>query len=137
MHHELSVAIILRPDLTTGILTNTAAAISIGLGSRLPVLGNQQLVDADGHAIWISSNKPVPILQADQPTLASLLHKARTTEHGTVVPFPAFARKLHAFEDYQVQFPERQLANEALDGLGLGGPPKWVKSLTGALKLLR
>jgi hypothetical protein len=54
-----------------------------------------------------------------------------------VVPFPRFARHLHRFEDYLSEFPRRRLAGEAIDGLGLCGPEKWVRSLTGNLKLLR
>jgi hypothetical protein len=29
------------------------------------------------------------------------------------------------------------IATETIEGLGLAGPEKWVKSLTGSLKLLR
>jgi hypothetical protein len=54
-----------------------------------------------------------------------------------VVPFPAFARSLHAYAEYEAAFPGRDLGEEAIDGLGLAGPAKWVKSLTGSLKLLR
>jgi hypothetical protein len=54
-----------------------------------------------------------------------------------IVTFPAFARSLHAYADYEATFPSRDLSEEAIDGLGLVGPSKWVKSLTGSLKLLR
>jgi len=56
---------------------------------------------------------------------------------GVVVPFPAFARSIHDFAAYQETFPTRHLGDEPIDGLGLAGPAKWVRSLTGALKLLR
>ena len=55
----------------------------------------------------------------------------------TLVAFPEFARKLHSFKDYKDEFPQRSLSNEALSGVGLCGPVKAVKSLTGSLKLLR
>ena len=35
------------------------------------------------------------------------------------------------------QFAARDIATETIEGLGLAGPEKWVKSLTGSLKLLR
>jgi len=53
------------------------------------------------------------------------------------VPFPAFARRIHTFADYQRELSGRDLTSEELDGVGLVGPEKWVRSLTGALKLLR
>ena len=53
------------------------------------------------------------------------------------MPFPAFARSLHLYADYEAAFPDRDLSEETIDGLGLAGPAKWVRSLTGSLKLLR
>jgi len=86
----------------------------------------------------VSSNRPVPILQADAATLGQLLQRALEGERDrVVVPFPAFARALHDFADYEAAFPGRDLSQEVIDGIGLGGPSKWVRSLTGALKLLR
>ena len=53
------------------------------------------------------------------------------------MPFPRFARNIHLFADYLAEFPRRDLQGEVIEGLGMAGPAKWVKSLTGDLKLLR
>ncbi|KFD01751.1 hypothetical protein GRAQ_03365 [Rahnella aquatilis CIP 78.65 = ATCC 33071] len=53
------------------------------------------------------------------------------------MPFPAFARTMHQFDQYETAFPLRNLYDEVIDGVGLVGPEKWIKSLTGNLKLLR
>jgi hypothetical protein len=98
------------------------------------------LTDRHDRTIDISSNQPVPVLQADAAAIRALLLKAlaRPDEgERAVVPFPAFARSLHAYAEYEAAFPGRDLGEEAIDGLGLAGPAKWVKSLTGSLKLLR
>ena len=138
MPPDLHIAIIVNPDLPIGLLANTIGAIGVGLGARLPQFGAAQLTDRDGTTIDISSNKPLPILQAAQETIAAVLAKAvPAPEDGAVVPFPAFARSLHDYADYVAQFPERRLADEQIDGLGIAGPVKWVRSLTGSLKLLR
>jgi hypothetical protein len=80
----------------------------------------------------------VPILQADADTVRAIMLKALLQSgERVVVPFPAFARSLHAYTDYESTFPDRDLAEETIDGLGIAGSPKWVKSLTGSLKLLR
>ena len=50
---------------------------------------------------------------------------------------PEFARAIHGFEEYQALFPGKDLAIEVIEGIGLAGPEKWVRSLTGSLKLLR
>lgn len=138
MSDDLRLAIIVNPSLPLGLIGNTVAAIAIGVGARVPELGARPLSDRAERRFDSSSEKPVPILQADGAVLRALLLKALADPaRRAVVPFPAFARPLHDFADYQAQLPERDLADEAIDGLGLAGPARWVRSLTGALKLLR
>ena len=138
MLQDIRLAIVVNPELPPGYLANTIAAISIGIGSAMPDLGNQRLTDSRQNTIDISSNRPDPVLQADSRTIGALLLKALPKqEDRIVVPFPAFARSLHSYADNEAQFPERDLAEETIDGIGLAGTAKWVKSLTGSLKLLR
>ncbi|MGN7804752.1 DUF2000 domain-containing protein [Ensifer sp. AP48] len=138
MLQDIRLAIIVNPELPPGHLANTIAAISIGIGAAMPVLGNQHLTDSNQNTIDISSNRPIPILQADNRTIGALLLKALPKEEDRIiVPFPAFARSLHSYADYETQFPVRDLSEETIDGIGLAGASKWVKSLTGSLKLLR
>ncbi|WP_082530107.1 DUF2000 domain-containing protein [Rhizobium sp. Root1203] len=138
MKEEVRVAIIVNPHLPIGLMANTIGAVSIGLGAKRPGLGGSKLTDLRGRTINVSSNRPVPILQATYEEMARLLLKAiaQADDH-TVVPFPSFARSLHDYADYEAVFPSRDLAEETIDGLGIAGPSKWVKSLTGSLKLLR
>lgn len=134
----LRIAVIVDPSLPLGLLANTVATIAIGLGAAQPLLGNTALTDAAGRAVRNSADRPVPILQAPDEMIRALLLKAVPPPEGAViVPFPRFARSLHDFAAYQAAFPARDLAAEALDGLGLVGPDRWVRSLTGSLKLLR
>lgn len=138
MHEDLRLAIIVNPELPLGLLANTVGAVSIGLGAKLPFIAARQLVDKTGVAIDISSDRPVPILQADAETIRTIALKAAVfQERQAVVAFPAFARSLHVYAEYEAAFPEKELATEVIDGLGIAGPSKWVRSLTGSLKLLR
>ena len=132
------VAIIVDPALPPGFLANTVAVIAIGLGAAQPALAGDELADAAGHRYRISANRPVPVLQAAEAAIRALFLRALPPPDGAaVVPFPALARSLHAYADYAALVPERDLAAECIDGLGLAGPARWVRSLTGALKLLR
>lgn len=138
MQEDLRLAIVVNPDLPLGLIANTAGVIAVGLGARMPRLAARQLTDRDNRTIDICSNKPVPILQADAATIGALMLKALPQPgERVVVPFPAFARALHDYADYEATFPERDLSNETIDGIGIAGPSKWVRSLTGSLKLLR
>jgi Protein of unknown function (DUF2000) len=132
------IVIVVDPSLAIGLIANTVATIAVGLGAVEPALGNATLTDAAGRLIKTSANRPVPILQAPAEAIrATLLEALPTREGEIVVPFPQFARNLHDFAAYQAQLAARDLATETIEGLGLAGPEKWVKSLTGSLKLLR
>lgn len=135
---DIRLAIIINPDLPLGLIANTASAIAIGLGARFPGLAARHLTDQQDRTIDISSNLPVPVLQADADAIRTLLLKALSQQgERAIVPFPAFARSLHDYREYEATFPGRDLAEEVIDGVGIAGPAKWVKSLTGSLKLLR
>jgi hypothetical protein len=135
---DLRLAIVVNPALPLGLIANTAGAIAVGLGAKLPDLAARQLTDRGRRTVDISSSQPVPILQADGEAIRALTLKALAQPgERAVVPFPAFARSLHLYADYEAAFPDRDLSEETIDGLGLAGPAKWVRSLTGSLKLLR
>lgn len=138
MLQDVRLAIIVNPDLPPGHLANTIAAVSIGMGAAMPALGARQLTDRRQATIDISADRPVPVLQADSRTIGTLLAKALPRQDGRViVAFPSFARALHSYADYEATFPGRDLGEETIDGLGLAGEGRWIKSLTGSLKLLR
>ena len=132
------IAIVVDPSLSIGLIANTIATIAIGLGAVEPAFGNITLTDVAGRSVKNSADRPVPILQAPAETIRAALLRALPTREGEiVVPFPRFARGVHDFSTYQAQLAARDLATETIEGLGLAGPEKWVKSLTGSLKLLR
>lgn len=134
----LRVAIVIDPDQPLGLLANTVAVLAAGLGAAMPALGGRTLVDSTGRAFLNSADRPIPVLQASAGTLATLLGKAAAAPEGAVlVPFPQFARTIHDFAAYADAFSVRDLGSEPLLGMGIAGPDKWVRSLTGALKLLR
>lgn len=132
------IAVIVDPSLPLGLIANTVAAIGIGIGAGEAAFGNTPLTDAAGRSVRTSANRPVPILQASAATIGTLLLRALPVpDGGIVVPFPRFARGIHLFADYLTEFPRRDLRGEVIEGLGMAGPAKWVKSLTGDLRLLR
>ena len=105
----------------------------------MPASRRQRAADADGRQFDSTGNKPLPVLQADRTAIRDVMLKAFAgrPEGAAIVPFPAFARAIHVFVDYEKALGTRSLNEEEIDGLGLAGPSSWVKSLTGALKLLR
>lgn len=132
------IAIIIDPDLSAGFAANTIATIAIGLGAARPDFGNTVLTDCQERAVRNSANRPIPILQASADTIRKILLTALPGPiDAVIIPFPRFARSIHSFDEYRAQFPLYDLGSEIIDGLGLSGPDKWVRSLTGSLKLFR
>jgi Protein of unknown function (DUF2000) len=132
------IAILVDPTLPAGLIANTVATIGVGLGAVAPQLGATILTDSGGRSIHNSANLPVPVLQAAPDVIRSILLKALPAPTAAfVIAFPQFARSIHGFAEYQKLFPHKDLSGEAIEGLGLAGSDKWVRSLTGSLKLLR
>lgn len=135
---DTRIAVIVDPSLPVGLMANTVATIGIGIGAVAPAFGNTTLTDLTGRTVQTSANRPVPILQASPDAIGTLILRALPVpDGGLLVPFPRFARNIHLFADYLADFPRRDLEKEIIEGLGIAGPSKWVKSLTGNLKLLR
>lgn len=134
---DLRLAIVVSPDQPLGLLANTVATIGVGLAAKHPGLGGVALTDAAGTSIYCSADRPVPILQSDAVGLQNLLKRAQSNEETTCVAFPVFARSLHEFFEYEEAFPSRTLSEEDIAGIGICGPSKAIRSLTGAFKLLR
>lgn len=135
---ELRVAIVVDAGAPLGELANTVAVLSIGLGAAQPDLAGVLLTDRRGRTISNTSSLPVPVLQASSEDLARLVQKASSVSSGRIlVAFPRFARSLHDFAEYQREFKDRDLGEETIEGIGLCGPAKWVRSLTGNLRLLK
>ncbi|EEA94182.1 DUF2000 domain-containing protein [Pseudovibrio sp. JE062] len=135
---DLRLAVVVDPDLPVGLLANTVGAISVGIGTANAGLGGVTLTDGDGASFKSSADRPVPILQANSDQMRVVLEKsAARLDEMTLVVFPAFARSIHTFADYEALVPTQALKSEKIDGIGLCGPSKLVRSLVGSLKLLR
>jgi hypothetical protein len=136
--YEWRVAIVLDAKLPPGRLANAAAVIAVGLGAALPALGGTHAQDRYGRVGSGCSRLPIPVLEADESQRIALLAKIFPLPDGAVaVPFPAFAAAVHDHAEYLAALAERDLAAGPLIGLGVAGPTRWVRSLTGSFRLLR
>lgn len=135
---DIRIAVIVDPELSLGLLANTVAVIAAGLGAIHPGIGRVQITDAQGKSYWNSADRPIAVLQADGAALNEIfLRSADAPDDSAIVVFPAFARSIHSFEEYSAAAVERTISAERIEGIGIIGPGRWVRSLTGALKLLR
>lgn len=135
---DFALAVVVNPALPAGLLANTVGTLATGLGARFPALSAGQVCDQAGLWFDTSSRLPMPVLQADTATLKLLLQRCQTRHsRSAMVVYPSFAREIQQIDTYLAEVARRDLSAEPLDGIALCGPRKWVRSLTGALKLLR
>jgi len=138
MNHEWRIALIVNPALPLGEISNTVAVLSVGIGAACPFLAGKRLCDGAELGFHSCANRPVPVLAADHDRLCEIATKVfEASADYVVVPFPRFARSVHSFDAYEADLRQRRIVDEPLDGLALAGPGKFIRSLTGSLKLLR
>ena len=107
----MRVAVIVAPDMPLGLAANTVGVIAVGIGAQCPHLADGALADAGGRQFGSVCNQPMPVLQADRATIRAVMLKAFAArpEGAAIVPFPAFARSIHVFADYETALGARSL----------------------------
>lgn len=134
----MRVALVVDGALPAGQAANVAACLAAGLGAAVPSLAGQALCDAAGLASLSSSSLPIAVLCGDDAGFARLLQQLAGRPAGAYcVLFPRYAQAMHTAEDYWRRHAGSDHTGEPMLGVGLAGPPAWVRSLTGALPLLR
>jgi hypothetical protein len=131
--------VIVDADLPKGLALNAAFILGLSFGLRSDFELGPDVIDADcvGHAGITSV--PIPILAADQDTLAAIRVAAAQSPNGAlaIVDFSAVAQSSATYALYT----ERMAATHTLDAgyraIALHGPRKAVKRLSGQLPLLR
>nr|WP_297356615.1 DUF2000 domain-containing protein [uncultured Caldimonas sp.] len=132
------LCIVVEASLPPGEAANIAACIAAGLAGARPGLASQPLRDAAGFESLGSSSLPIAVLSTDGAGLAQQLQslKQRPPDASCVV-FPRYAQAMHSAAEYWERHATTDHMAEPMLGIGLAGPPAWVRRLTGALPLLR
>ncbi len=133
------VAIVLAAGLPPGYAANVAACIAAGLAAGSPGWAGRALADAAGWHTVSSSHLPITVLGAHSEVMAALVRQLAdgAAAGGTVLLFPVYAQALHDCDAYWQRHGALQHVNEAMLGVGLAGPPRWVNRTTGSLPLWR
>jgi hypothetical protein len=133
------VAIVVDGALPAGLVTNTAAILTLSLGWRVEGLLGPDLKDADGSTHVGITTVPIPILTADAETVKQIRNKAASDESGEllVVDFTDCAQRTKTYDDYARLLEAAGDDELVYLGVALYGARKPVQRLTGSLPLLR
>lgn len=128
-------AIIINPDLPTGILANAVACIASGLFLNGRDLVGPQINGKD--VVYIPITKiPILLLKPGNKSLQQLCKEAQTMN----LKYMAFTQEAQSttnYDEYEKSVYGLPLESVNLIGLGVVGPVKIINSLVGSLPMLR
>lgn len=132
------VVIVLAAGLKPGPAANIASCLAAGLAASSMDWPGRTLMDATGLKSAAPSHLPIAILRAEAAAMHSLMRQLAegvTMGGGILSLFPAYARAIHEWAEYQHRHSQSAHADEVMLGIGLAGPKRWVNRMTGSLPL--
>lgn len=130
--------IIVDGALSTGLIANTAAVLSLTLGRRIEAIVGPDLKDGDGCQHIGITTIPIPILTSDANTLKSLRSRAlREYPDLLVVDFSDCAQQTRTYDEYARLLSAATQDTITYLGIAIYGQRKQVQKLTGNFPLLR
>ncbi len=128
-------AIIINPEMPTGLLANAVACIISGLFLRGDEYVGEQ-IDGDGVTYIPITKIPILILKPGQMLLVELCKQAQQLG----LKYMAFTQEAQTttnYEEYKQRVTGKNINDVVLVGLGVVGTEEKVNSLIGNLPMLR
>lgn len=134
---DLKTAIVVSNELQLGLAVNAASVLSVTLGVRIANLVGDDVTDAGGRLHPGIVTAPLPVLQADRPTIARIVDVAVREDELFAVPFSSLAQSCRTYDEYVHRMSETATSDLSIVAVALVGPKKYVNRLVGSLPLLR
>ncbi|MFR5874871.1 MAG: DUF2000 domain-containing protein [Eubacterium sp.] len=131
--------IIIDEYLPRGIIANTAAILGTTIGSKMPDIVGDDVVDSSGNSHAGIIQFPVPILKGNKQLLKdirTMLFEPRFDDL-TVVDFSDLAQGCKTYDEFIVKMADSPEENINYIGIAICGSRKKVNKLTGSIPLLR
>lgn len=126
------IVIIVAEDTPAPIAANACALLSLTIGARHPEIIGIDVLDQDGRNHAGLSGLVVPVLKADDETLARLAQA-----DVEVIDFTETAARAKNYDDYTDAMAQTPTAELRYLAIALLGGRKAINSLTGSLPLMR
>lgn len=137
MNAELKCVVVINEEDTPGVVANTIACLSFGLGAVFPEAVVEPTADKSGTVHGGIINMPVPVLRANGETIKDIFLKAQGSEHVHVLDMNNRAQEAHTVQEYKELLGASSVGELKYAGIALYGSKKEVNKLTGSLKLFR
>lgn len=136
---EMKCVFVIDSELPIGLISNTAAVLSLTIGKKVEGIIGPDVVDGSGQIHTGITKIPLPILKSTKEELLSLKEKLTSEEFQDllVVDFSNAAQTTKNYEEYTEKIATYTKENLEYLGIALYGDKKKVNKLTGSLPLLR
>lgn len=136
---NIKCVMVIDEGLPLGLLTNTAAVLSLTLGKHIPDMVGPDVLDGTSCCHLGITAFPIPILKGNPDLIKSL--RARLFEQDfsnlTVVDFSDVAQGCNSYDHYTSKMAETASTELSYLGIAIYGDKKQVNKLTGSMPLLR
>ena len=128
---------IINADLPLGLIANTAAVLSLTIGSKVEEIIGPDIYDGSGGKHTGITTTPIPILKSNAEEIKRLREEAANLDHLFVVDFSDAAQTTKTYEDYTQLIGKTLASDLSYLGIAIYGKKKSVNKLTGSMPLLR
>lgn len=136
---EKQCVIVLDEWSSAGLAANTAAILGVAMGNKTTGLVGEDVLDASDLVHVGIVRAPVPILKGSRELLRELRDRTMQPKFADllVIAFTTTAQAHKSYEAYVDHMGKTASRELEYLGLGLYGPVKMVRRLTGSLPLFR
>lgn len=128
---------IINADLPLGLIANTAAVLSLTIGSKVESIIGPDIYDGSGAKHVGITTTPIPILKSNADEIKRLREEAANLDHLFVVDFSDVAQATKTYDEYTQKIGSTQAPELTYLGIAIYGHKKSVNKLTGNMPLLR
>lgn len=132
----MKIVIVLDEKLPAGIMANTAAALAMSCSRKIPGIIGKDVTDADMNIHPGLLTMPVPVLSSNAEQLGEI--KRTASDAGLdVISFTDIAARSRSYDSYIESMASSGSADLKYLGLCIFGDTCKVRSITGALPLVK
>ena len=133
---RFKLVLVIDENLGIGLVSNTAAVLTLSVGAKHPELIGSDIHDASEQVHLGITTIPIPVLSTSTTAIQSIVQKLGGKEI-ELVSFSKIAQSIHSYDEYVSKLQSTQTSAIEYSGIALYGPEKAINSLVGSLPRLK
>lgn len=137
--NEKKCVMIVDDNLPLGLIANTTAILGNTLGSHIPEVVGQDVLDKDNNNHLGIIEIPIPILKGNKELLFELRERLYNDDYNDlmIADFSNVAQSCKTYDEFIGKMKNIESKELEYYGIGLYGDKKKINKLTGSIGLLK